>query len=65
MFQKPLDKITKADIEELKANEVREGISIEYKSSLPGKGDEAKKEFLADVSAFANASGGDLIEAVR
>ncbi|MDI6759295.1 MAG: ATP-binding protein [Candidatus Brocadiaceae bacterium] len=34
---------------------------IEYKQELPGNSDTDKKEFLADVSSFANASGGDLI----
>jgi len=35
---------------------------IEYKSELPKFDDrDEKKEFLADVSSFANASGGDLI----
>jgi predicted HTH transcriptional regulator len=28
---------------------------------LPDLTDDAKKEFLADISSFANASGGDII----
>jgi hypothetical protein len=40
---------------------VREGRQLEYKQALPLGTDEARKEFLADVSSFANAAGGDLI----
>lgn len=35
--------------------------TLEYKSALPGNSDAEKKEFLADVSSFANASGGDIV----
>ncbi len=42
-------------------NKVIECKTIEYKQALPGNTDNEKKEFLADVSSFANASGGDLI----
>ncbi|MFH1378033.1 MAG: ATP-binding protein [Planctomycetota bacterium] len=61
MIQKPFDSITKQDIEFLVANRVPESKDMEYKKELPGTNDEAKKEFLADVSSFANASGGDII----
>jgi len=43
------------------ANAVAEGRALEYKQQLPGNGDEDKREFLADVSSFANAGGGDII----
>jgi hypothetical protein len=39
--------------------------TIEYKLMLPATSDRDKKEFLADVSSFANASGGDLIYGMR
>ncbi len=61
MIQKPFDKIEKADIDALVENSVAEGRTLDFKKLLPGKGDSDKKEFLADVSSFANASGGDLI----
>lgn len=61
MIQKKLSEITKEDIEQLVYNQVLEGKTLEYKSALPGNGDEDKKEFLADVSSFANTDGGDLI----
>lgn len=50
-----------ADIERLVADRVPEGKTIEYKSALPSGTDGDKKEFLADVSSFANTSGGDLV----
>jgi len=61
MIQKPFDKIDKSDIETLITNEVRESRTIEYKQELPGNSSHDKYEFLADVSSFANAVGGDLI----
>ncbi len=61
MIQKPFDAIDKVDIKALIENQVREGRTIEYKKTLPGGKDEDRREFLADVSSFANASGGDLL----
>ncbi|MDJ0510540.1 MAG: ATP-binding protein [Crocosphaera sp.] len=58
---KPLDKITESDLQELIDNEVAEGKTIDYKEKLSGNSDTDKKEFLYDVSSFANASGGHLI----
>lgn len=64
MISKHLDIIEKTDIEALVENEVGEGRTIEYKAGLPGGSDSDKKEFLADVSSFANAGGGDLLYGV-
>lgn len=61
MIEKRLAEITKADIEALMSNSVAEGRDLDYKLTLPGSTDEEKREFLADVSSFANASGGDLV----
>ena len=61
MIPKQFDQITKEDIDSLVTNEVKEGRVIEYKQALPGNADKEKKEFLADVSSFANAAGGDLL----
>ena len=62
---KPLDSINAADLQALKDNQMPEGKTIEYKEILPGKTDSDRKEFLADVSSFANAAGGNLIFGVR
>lgn len=64
MIQKKLSEVTKDDIKQLVYNQVFEGKTLEYKSVLPGNGDEDKKEFLADVSSLANTDGGDLIYGV-
>src|ERR1043166_1533322 len=61
LIDKQLESITEQDLLDLIANKVREDKRIEFKVALPGNSDKEKKEFLADVSSFANASGGDLI----
>jgi len=61
MIEKPIDKIAHHDIESLVTNQVRERRTLEYKRELPGNKDSDKNEFLADVSSFANAIGGDLL----
>ena len=65
MIHKEFDRIGKEDLENLIENEVAEDKTIEYKLELPGTSDGAKKEFLADISSFANAIGGDIIYGVR
>lgn len=65
MIGKPFETIKKDDIEALVANAVGEGRNLEYKQLLPGRTDEEVREFLADVSSFANAVGGDLIYGIR
>lgn len=57
----PLEFLTANDLFALKDNGVAEGKTVEYKRSLPGNSYEDKKEFLSDVSSFANASGGHII----
>jgi hypothetical protein len=61
MIQKDLAKIAEPDLQSLIDNSVIERKSLDYKKTLPGNSDSDKKEFLADISSFANASGGDLI----
>lgn len=41
--------------------EVAEGQSLEFKAELPQRSDKAKAEFLKDVAALANASGGAIL----
>lgn len=50
-----------ADIQRLVDNQVREDVSLDYKAELSFSSDGDRKEFLADVSAFANTEGGTLI----
>ena len=55
MIDKSLDDIGREDLQRLQANGVPESRSLEYKQALPGLADDARKEFLADVSSFAKA----------
>jgi len=61
LFNISLDDIKEVDLIQLIANEIIEKKRLEYKSELPSNTDEDKKKFLATVSSFANASGGDII----
>lgn len=65
MIQKPFDAITKLDIDALIADKLAESRTLEYKQELPGNSDGDKREFLADVSSFANASGGDILYGIK
>lgn len=61
MINKQFDKINLDDLKQLQSNSVLESKTIEYKKLMPSNSDADRKEFLADISSFANASGGDLI----
>jgi hypothetical protein len=53
--------IAEPALQSLLAGQVPEGKTIDYKLELPGSSDGAKKDFLADLSSFANASGGHIV----
>ena len=61
MFGKPLSELKKSDIEILIKNEVIENRMLDYKQAFLGNGEPDKVECLADISSFANASGGHII----
>jgi hypothetical protein len=61
MINKPWNQITKEDIERLVAEAVPESHTLDYKQEMPNESPKSKLDFLADIVAFANASGGDLI----
>lgn len=61
VFEGKSSEIRESDLRGLIENKVPEGKTLEYKSKLPGNSDGDKKEFLADVSSLANASGGYLL----
>lgn len=61
----PIEQITESSLRELITNQVSELKLIEYKQALPGGSDGERKEFLADVSSFANASGGHLVYGMK
>lgn len=56
-----LDSVEDADIAQLVENGTVEGLQIEYKRDMYGTSDADKKDFLKDVSSFANSSGGHLV----
>jgi predicted HTH transcriptional regulator len=57
----PIAELQLEDIDSLTQNRVSESLYIDFKSAPIGTTDEDKREFVADVTAFANASGGDII----
>lgn len=56
---------TPGALTELVANRVEEGQFVEFKSALPGRADKGKHEFLKDVTALANAEGGQILFGIR
>jgi Predicted transcriptional regulator containing an HTH domain and an uncharacterized domain shared with the mammalian protein Schlafen len=62
---KNIDTITMDNLQELIDDEVQESIGLEYKKEIPIDSGDHKKEFLADVSAFANAYGGLIIYGIE
>jgi hypothetical protein len=61
VINKPIDQINKIDIESLVSAKAGERRTLEYKQQLPEKGSDPSREFLYDVSSFANDLGGDMI----
>lgn len=61
MINKKIEEIKLEDIQLLIDNAVSENKTLEYKSKLNISTDSDKKEFLADISSFANSIGGDII----
>lgn len=65
MLHKRLEEILKSDVDSLTTDEARESRRLDYKLALPGGSDEEKKEFLADVTSFANAGGGFIVYGIE
>jgi hypothetical protein len=65
LTNKSLDDVTEQDLIALKDDQVRESKTIDYKEMLPDNSDSKKKDFLANVSSFANAAGGHLIYGIK
>lgn len=61
MISKDLNSVTIKDLLDLKENKVNESKTLEYKKELKLAKDQDKKEFLSDISSFANTTGGDII----
>ncbi len=65
MLHKAINTIMEADLQRLVDEGRREDIQLEFKQALPGNSDDGKKEFLKDVTAMSNSSGGDIIYGIR
>ena len=80
VLSKPKDEINIPDIQDLIDSEVPEGEQIEFKETLPAKGngspddwmssqgsigDRAKREILEEAVAFANAHGGSVLLGIK
>ncbi len=61
MIPRPLYQISEKDIQDLIKFRVAERKTLDYKRDLPGDRTGDRDKFLAEVSSFANTSGGDLI----
>lgn len=57
--------LTAEDLSALVTAKAPESVELEYKVELPGTADSDKKEYLADVSAFANTAGGVLLYGIE
>jgi hypothetical protein len=55
------DDLSESHLQNLVSTGVPEGVLLEYKSTTYGGSDADVKEYLKDVSSFANAYGGDLV----
>lgn len=64
-LEKSFDEINETDIRQLIENQISERKNIEYKLTLPENKYDSKKEFLADVSSFANTMGGHLFYGIK
>jgi len=64
LIDKPFDQLSEADFQELIENQVPESKTLDYKVELKFA-DRDKREFLADVSSFANTAGGYLLIGIK
>ena len=65
MIQKPIENIDKNDLLSLISNSVLEKKTLDYKEKFSGNSDSDKREFLKDITSFANSSGGDIVYGIK
>ncbi len=65
LFGRAIESITEQDLLRLIEDEVPEGKTIDYKMELNLATGDDKKEFLADVTSFANTAGGHLLIGIK
>jgi predicted HTH transcriptional regulator len=64
-LEKPIEQVVEAGLQTLIEGQFSERKTIEYKQDLVWEADAKRKEFLADVSSFANTSGGHLVYGMK
>lgn len=64
LMGKQLSDVTHEDIGKLVDSGIVESEVLEFKTELPGSGSDDRREFLRDVSAFANRAGGVILYGV-
>lgn len=60
-----LSAITADHIRALVDEDVRERGDLDFKEKLPDRSDGAREDFIADICAFANAKGGDIVYGIQ
>ncbi|HZY37117.1 MAG TPA: ATP-binding protein [Mucilaginibacter sp.] len=65
MYFKDVDHISLQEIQQLVTSKISEGPQLEFKLTPALQQSSEKKEFLGDVSAFANSSGGTIFYGIR
>lgn len=61
MIDRTLTDITRDDIEALVRYGRSEGRTLDFKEAFPAADHKGTRDFLADVTAFANTDGGDIV----
>jgi hypothetical protein len=61
----PLSQVEERHLADLIENRIQETRDIEFKRDAIGTDDRAKKEFLKDVTSFANTAGGHLVVGIE
>ncbi len=64
-FDKPIDKITFDDVKNLVDSGQIEAETLEFKAEFPKADEGGKSDIAKDLTAFANAQGGDIIYGVK
>lgn len=65
MIPKPIESITADDIHALVAAGFEKGPRLDFKRDLPKDDSEGRKALYADICAFANSAGGDLVYGIQ
>lgn len=65
MIERAIDQVSLDDIEALVAFGRSESRTLDFKEAFPAGDHKGVRDFLADVTAFANTNGGDIVIGVR